>query len=170
MNDDTPFWKAKRLDEMNEAEWESLCDGCGQCCLYKLEDADTGEYALTDVACRFLDHDTCRCSDYANRRRNVPDCVKVTPANIATLRWMPETCAYRLLAEGKALEWWHPLVSGDPQTVHTSGVSVRGKAIDEDMVDDLEDHVVEQLNRDLANGMPPLSAPARKPPRKPRRR
>lgn len=166
MNDDSPFWKRKSLTEMSETEWESLCDGCGQCCLYKLEDADTGEYALTDVACRYLDHDTCRCTDYANRHRNVPDCVKVTPGNIAGLRWMPETCAYRLLAKGRDLEWWHPLVSGDPGTVHSSGASVRGKAVNEDRVDDLEDHVVNQLNRDLERGVPPLGGPARKPRRR----
>lgn len=160
MNDPAPFWQTKRLDEMNEAEWESLCDGCGQCCLYKLEDADTGEYALTDVACRYLDHATCRCTDYANRRRNVPDCVKVAPDNIAELRWMPATCAYRLLAEGKALYDWHPLVSGDPESVHTAGASVRGKAINEDLVNDLEDHVVDQLNRDMQDGIPPLGKPA----------
>lgn len=166
MTGSAPFWETKTLAEMSEAEWESLCDGCGQCCLYKLEDADTGEYALTDVACRYLDHDTCRCSDYANRQRNVPDCVKVKPDNIAGLRWMPETCAYRVLAEGRELEWWHPLVSGDPETVHTSGISVRGKAIDEDRVDDLEDHVVEQLNSNLRRGIPPLSGPARRPRRR----
>ena len=156
MSEQTPFWESKSLEEMFESEWESLCDSCGQCCLFKLEDADTGEYALTDVACRFLDHDTCQCSDYKNRQRNVPDCVKVTSSNIAELRWMPETCAYRLLAEGKPLNWWHPLVSGDPETVHTSGASVRGKAISEDMVDDLEEHVVEELNRKLRDGIPPL--------------
>lgn len=154
-----PFWKTKALTEMDEAEWESLCDSCGQCCLYKLEDADTGEYALTDVACRFLDHDSCRCTDYKNRSVNVPDCVKVKPDNIAELRWMPATCAYRLLAEGKELFWWHPLVSGDPNSVHESGASIRGKAINEDMVDDLEDHVVQQLNAQLENGVPPLGAP-----------
>ena len=156
MSEQTPFWESQSLEEMSESEWESLCDSCGQCCLFKLEDADTGEYALTDVACRFLDHDTCQCSDYKNRQRNVPDCVKVTSSNIAELRWMPETCAYRLLAEGKPLNWWHPLVSGDPETVHTSGASVRGKAISEDMVDDLEEHVVEELNRKLRDGIPPL--------------
>ena len=158
-----PFWKSKTLAEMDEEEWESLCDGCGQCCLFKLEDADTGEFALTDVACRYLDHDTCRCTDYRNRSRNVPDCVKVSPDNIVELRWMPETCAYRLLAEGKDLYWWHPLVSGDRETVHSSGASVRGKAINEDMVDDLEAHVVRELNRNLENGMPPLGAPAKDP-------
>ncbi len=159
MTDKTRFWETIPLEEMTDAQWESLCDGCGQCCLFKLEDADTGEYALTDVACRYLDHDTCRCSDYANRRRNVPDCVKVTPRNIRELRWMPETCAYRLLADGKPLFDWHPLVSGDPESVHTSGASVRGKAVNEDMVDDLEDHVVAELNRRIESGIPPLGFP-----------
>lgn len=159
MTDKTRFWETTPLEEMTDAQWESLCDGCGQCCLFKLEDADTGEYALTDVACRYLDHDTCRCSDYANRRRNVPDCVKVTPRNIRELRWMPETCAYRLLADGKPLFDWHPLVSGDPESVHTSGASVRGKAVNEDMVDDLEDHVVAELNRRIESGIPPLGFP-----------
>ncbi len=166
MTDNKPFWETKDLAEMSDTEWESLCDSCGQCCLFKLEDADTGEYALTDVACRFLDHDSCQCSDYANRQRNVPDCVKVTATNIAELRWMPETCAYRLLAEGKPLFPWHPLVSGDPESVHTDGASVRGKAINEDMVDDLEDHVIEELNRKLRDGIPPLPNPATRPPRK----
>ena len=163
MNDTTRFWETKGLAEMDEAEWESLCDGCGQCCLFKLEDADTGEFALTDVACRYLDHNSCQCSDYRNRSRNVPDCVKVAPDNIAKLRWMPETCAYRLLAEGKELFWWHPLVSGDREAVHSSGASVRGKAINEDMVDDLEDHVIRQLNKELGNGMPPLGTPPKAP-------
>ncbi|MBT5569990.1 MAG: YcgN family cysteine cluster protein [Alphaproteobacteria bacterium] len=166
MTDQKPFWETKQLTEMSDSEWESLCDSCGQCCLFKLEDADTGEYALTDVACRFLDHDSCQCSDYVNRQRNVPDCVKVTATNIAELRWMPETCAYRLLAEGKPLFPWHPLVSGDPESVHTSGASVRGKAINEDMVDDLEDHVIEELNRKLRDGIPPLPNPATRPDRK----
>ncbi len=162
MTEKTRFWETKSLDAMSETEWESLCDGCGQCCLFKLEDADTGEYALTDVACRYLDHDTCQCSDYANRSRNVPDCVKVTPGNIAGLRWMPETCAYRLLAEGKPLYDWHPLVSGDPDSVHSAGASVQGKAVNEDYVDDLEEHVVAELNRRIKNGIPPLGAPSGK--------
>lgn len=159
MTGKTRFWETTPLEEMSDSQWESLCDGCGQCCLFKLEDADTGDYALTDVACRFLDHDTCQCSDYANRQRNVPDCVKVTPRNIRELRWMPETCAYRLLAEGKPLFDWHPLVSGNPDTVHTSGASVRGKAVNEDMVDDLEEHVVAELNRRIESGIPPLGFP-----------
>lgn len=153
---DKPFWKTKRLDEMSEAEWESLCDGCGQCCLFKLEDADTGELALTDVACRWLDHDRCACSDYENRQINVPDCVKLTPENAGALRWMPQTCGYRLVAEGKDLYWWHPLVSGNPDSVHEAGVSIRGKAVSEDQVGDLEDHVVDWLNEQVRRGAPPL--------------
>ena len=122
-----PFWKAKSLDEMSEAEWESLCDGCGKCCLIGLEDEDTGEIYLTDVACKLFDSGACKCSDYENRRKRVPDCVKLTPQNINELSWLPKTCAYRLVAQGRDLFWWHPLVSGDPNTVHEAKVSVRGK-------------------------------------------
>jgi len=141
-----PFWRRKRLDEMTPEEWESLCDGCGKCCLHKLEDVDTGDIALTNVSCRYLDLGTCRCSDYANRQRNVSDCVALSPDTVAGLRWLPDTCAYRLVAEGHDLHWWHPLVSGDPATVHEAGISVRGKAISEDEVDDLEDHVQDWLD------------------------
>lgn len=144
-----PFWKRKRLDEMTAEEWESLCDGCGQCCLHKLEDEDTGEIALTDVACRYLDAGTCRCTDYANRQKNVPDCVRLTPEAVPGLRWLPETCAYRLVAAGRSLPWWHPLVSGSKDTVHAAGVSVRGKTVSEDAVGDLEDHVQSWLDRGL---------------------
>lgn len=136
-----PFWKSKRLDEMTAEEWESLCDGCGKCCLHKLEDEDTGDIALTNVACRYLDLGTCRCGDYANRQKNVSDCVQLTPTAVPGLRWLPESCAYRLVAEARDLHWWHPLVSGDPGTVHAAGVSVRGEAVSEDAVDDLEDHI-----------------------------
>ena len=146
-----PFWRSKRLSEMTPKEWESLCDGCGQCCLHKLEDSDTGAIAVTEVACAYLDLETCRCRDYANRSRNVPDCVTLTPGNIANLNWMPETCAYRLLAEGKELAWWHPLVSGDPGTVAAAGISVRGKAISEAEVGDLEDYVSGWLTANQAN-------------------
>ena len=142
---DLPFWKRKRLDEMTPAEWESLCDGCGKCCLHKLEDCDNGDIALTNVACRYLDLDTCRCKDYANRQRNVDDCVQLSPEVVPRLRWLPDTCAYRLIDEGRDLYWWHPLVSGDAETVHSAGISVRGAAIDEDEVDDLEDHVQDWL-------------------------
>jgi uncharacterized cysteine cluster protein YcgN (CxxCxxCC family) len=129
--DDRPFWRVKALHEMTEAEWESLCDGCGRCCLNKLEDMDSGEIAWTDVACRLLDRGTCRCSDYPNRQRKVPDCIQLDPENVAALTWLPPTCAYRLVAEGRELYWWHHLVSGDRETVHQAGVSVRGRTVSE---------------------------------------
>jgi uncharacterized protein len=122
-----PFWEVKSLSEMNAAEWESLCDGCGRCCLIKLEDEETGEYHFTDVACRLFDARTCRCGDYANRDREVPDCVRLEPSNVGELGWMPPSCAYRLLAEGKPLPKWHPLVSGTAETVVTSGASVQSR-------------------------------------------
>ncbi len=121
------FWRSKPLEAMSDREWESLCDGCGRCCLVKLEDEDTGEIAYTDVGCTLLDSDTCRCRNYENRQTLVPDCVRLTPATVTTLSWLPPTCAYRLLAEGRDLYWWHPLVSGDPETVHTAGISVRDR-------------------------------------------
>lgn len=137
-----PFWRRKTLAEMTRGEWESLCDGCAKCCLAKLEDDDTGEISYTEVACRLLDLGTCRCTDYANRKRFVPDCVVLTARTVTRLTWLPSTCAYRLISEGKDLEWWHPLVSGDPETVHRAGVSVRGRAVPEAVAGDLEDHVV----------------------------
>lgn len=140
------FWKTKTLRQMTQQEWESLCDGCGQCCLHKLEDEDTGEIALTDVACSYLDLEGCQCKDYANRQKNVPDCVQLTPGKATQLRWLPETCAYRLVGSGQDLAWWHPLVSGDPDTVHEAGISVRGQAVSEDDVEDLEAHVVDWIN------------------------
>ncbi len=126
-----PFWRRKTLAEMTRSEWESLCDGCAKCCLDKLEDEDTGEIRYTEVACRLLDLGTCRCTDYANRKRFVPDCVILTARRVDRLAWLPSTCAYRLLSEGKDLEWWHPLVSGDPETVHRAGVWVRGREVPE---------------------------------------
>jgi uncharacterized protein len=142
-----PFWETKQLGEMSGAEWESLCDGCGKCCLNKLEFEDTGEIAFTNVACKLLDLQSCQCSDYKNRKKHVPDCVKLSPKNIEKIRWMPATCAYRLIAEGKPLAPWHPLVSGDAETVHTSGISMRGRAISETRLsadmDELEDYVLD---------------------------
>ena len=136
-----PFWRRKKLTEMTGAEWESLCDGCGKCCLHKIEDFLSGEIRYTNVACRLLDSGTCRCTDYANRTSRVPDCVRLTPENIGRLKWMPSTCAYRLLAEGKDLEWWHPLVSGDPETVVKAGMSVKGRTVAEEEADDVEDYI-----------------------------
>ena len=130
--DEAPFWRRVPLAEMTTAEWESLCDGCARCCLNKLEDEDTGAIHWTDVACRLLDGNTCRCRDYADRHAQVPDCVALTAANVTTLSWLPPTCAYRLVAEGQDLYWWHPLVSGDPETVHAAGISVRGRTVSEE--------------------------------------
>ena len=142
---EAPFWKRKTLQEMTRDEWESLCDGCGKCCLVKLQDPDTDEIAYTDVSCKLLDGATCRCTDYARRKKRVPDCVVLSPALVADLSWMPSTCAYRLVREGQDLAWWHPLVSGDPNTVHQAGISVRGRVISETLVEDAElpEHVVD---------------------------
>ena len=139
-----PFWERKTLAEMTADEWEALCDGCGRCCLLKLEDTDTGAIAYTDVACRLLDLGACRCTSYGARAQLVPDCVVLTPDRIGDLGWMPSTCAYRLLAEGKRLRWWHPLVSGDPETVHVAGISVRHRVLAETEVacDRLEERIV----------------------------
>jgi uncharacterized cysteine cluster protein YcgN (CxxCxxCC family) len=126
-----PFWRTKSLDQMDAAEWEALCDGCGRCCLNKLEDEETGEIAWTDVACRLLDGDSCRCTDYERRHAQVPDCVRLDPDSVRSLPWLPPTCAYRLVAEGRDLYWWHPLVSGDPETVRAAGISVSGRSVSE---------------------------------------
>ena len=139
---EVPFWRRKKLTEMSQEEWESLCDGCGKCCLNKLEWIDTGEVEYTDVACRLLDLETCRCQNYVDRTKHVPDCLVLSPIAVDTLSWLPSTCAYRLVAEGHDLHWWHPLVSGSTETVHLAGISVRNKAISEDDPHDLDARIV----------------------------
>ncbi len=123
------FWKEKKLEQMTPHEWELLCDGCGRCCLEKLEDEDTGEVFYTSVSCCFLDTWTCKCICYDERYKKTQDCLEMTPEEIGTLEWLPRTCAYRLIHEGKDLYNWHPLISGDPETVHDAGISVRHKVI-----------------------------------------
>ncbi|MBV8763459.1 MAG: YcgN family cysteine cluster protein [Hyphomicrobiales bacterium] len=142
--DDLPFWRRKTLEEMSRDEWESLCDGCGRCCLIKLEDEDDGRIYTTDVGCRLLDKSTCRCGDYENRKQKVPDCIQLSPDLARTLKWLPPTCAYRLVSRGQDLPWWHPLVSGRPETVIEAGVSAaRRIAAGEDEVstDGLFSHI-----------------------------
>lgn len=143
MTTDHPYWKSKSLHQMSHDEWESLCDGCGKCCLLKLEDIDTGEYHYTNVACTLLDHGTCQCRDYQKRKTIVPDCVILKPDKLDDIPWMPESCSYRLIFEGKDLPAWHPLVTGDPDSTHKAGQSVAGKIISEDLVDeqDLPSHI-----------------------------
>lgn len=141
---DAPFWRTTPLSEMSREQWESLCDGCAKCCLTKLKDIDSGELVYTDVACHLLDLDNCRCERYDDRRDYVPSCHVLTPETFGDLPWMPSGCAYRLIAGGKDLPLWHPLVSGEPDSVHVAGASVRHRVLSETEVDDidLEDHVV----------------------------
>jgi uncharacterized protein len=149
-DDGQPFWRTKSLEEMTAAEWESLCDGCGRCCLVKLEDEDTGEVHFTDLGCRLLDGKTCRCTDYARRRRRVRDCIKLTPEGARSLPWLPRTCGYRVVAEGRDLAWWHPLVSGSDETVHEAGISVRGRVSGSELAMPIEqwpDRIVKWPNR-----------------------
>ncbi|MGH7076531.1 MAG: YcgN family cysteine cluster protein [Acetobacteraceae bacterium] len=142
MDDKLPFWKRKTLAEMSDAEWESLCDGCGRCCLHKLRDDATGALAFTNVACRLLDTGTCRCTDYAHRRRQVPDCVQLTPETVAEIDWLPPSCAYRRLAEGHDLPGWHPLITGERKSVHRAGASAAGRVVSEIDAGALEEHLV----------------------------
>jgi len=130
----TNFWQDLSLHEMSDAQWESLCDGCARCCMIKLEDEDDGEVYYTAVVCDLLEQDQCRCSRYPQRHELVPDCVVLTPNAATEFAWLPTTCAYRTLAEGRPLAWWHPLVSGSAETVHEAGISVRGKVVAESSV------------------------------------
>lgn len=140
-----PFWQTKTLEEMSETEWEALCDGCGRCCLHKLEDEDTQEVFYTTVACRLLDLHSCRCKHYSQRKRYVADCLMLSASALQQLHWLPETCAYRRLASGKSLPGWHPLITGSAQSVHNAQISIRNFAISEDDVEDLRHYVIPSL-------------------------
>ncbi|MEH6447167.1 MAG: putative cysteine cluster protein YcgN (CxxCxxCC family) [Glaciecola sp.] len=133
-----PFWETKTLKQMSKPEWESLCDGCARCCLHKLEDEDTDEVYYTDVHCRYMDKNDCSCTVYQTRNEKVPECIWLTPEQAHSFHWLPDTCAYRLVAEGKPLYDWHPLISGDPDSVHKSGISLQGKGIPDDKIPEEE--------------------------------
>ncbi|WP_445941993.1 YcgN family cysteine cluster protein [Pseudotabrizicola sp. L79] len=140
------FWETVPLKQMNATEWEALCDGCGKCCLNKIEYEDTGEVDYTRVACKLLDCSTCRCSNYENRRNYVPDCVQLSPQSLPKIAyWMPRTCAYRLLFKGEPLPDWHPLLTGDPDSTHTAGFSAKGWVVSETEVseDDWDDYIID---------------------------
>jgi uncharacterized cysteine cluster protein YcgN (CxxCxxCC family) len=138
------FWKGKTLNQLSTEEWEALCDGCGQCCLYKLEDEDSGDLYLTNVVCRFLDQKTCQCQVYLERHQAVPTCVQLTSQNVLELKWIPPTCAYKLIAEGKPLKKWHPLVSGNRKCIQGTEFYIGDRVISESEVDmdDLENYVI----------------------------
>jgi uncharacterized protein len=138
------FWEARPLDRLTRFEWESLCDGCGKCCLHKLEDEETGEVFPTNVACRLLDRRNAQCRDYKNRKTFVPDCVQLSAAKLNELEWLPSTCAYRLVAAGQPLPDWHHLISGSRETVHEAGMSTRGWTVSEDEAGELEFHLVDR--------------------------
>lgn len=143
--DARPFWKTTPLSKMTPSQWESLCDGCGKCCLVKLRDADTNEILFTNIACKQLDLRSCRCKDYEHRKEIVPDCVQLSPRNLGRIDWLPETCAYKLVHRGDDLPWWHPLVSGTQKTVHQAGISVKRRIVSETRAGEPEDHIVDWI-------------------------
>ena len=140
----TPFWEEKSFEEMSIDEWESLCDGCGKCCLHKLEDDATDEVFYTRVACQYMNADDCRCSVYPRRAELVPNCITLTPQDVPVFHWLPSTCAYRLIAEGRPLNAWHPLISNDRTSVHAIGVSMAGKTVSEEHIhpSEHEEHII----------------------------
>ena len=142
---ESPYWEQKTLQDMSHEEWENLCDGCARCCLHKVEDADSRAIYYTRIACRLLDLETCRCQDYDHRRERVPDCLSITTTIVDKIHWLPESCAYRSLVEGRGLAWWHPLVSGDGRTVKQAGISICGKALTETAaaLSEIEDWIVD---------------------------
>lgn len=144
MSDSLRFWEQKTLDEMSDSEWESLCDGCGRCCMHKLEDEDSGDIFYTDVACKLLDTSSCQCKQYSTRFDHVPDCVSVRPLDAQKISWLPKSCAYVKLANGEPLADWHPLISGDPDSVQSAGIGVNGRCFDETKVPvaEWEQHLV----------------------------
>ena len=145
MGEVSRFWEEKPLHQLDRGQWEALCDGCGKCCLHKLEDEETGEVFPTNVACRLLNRRSGQCRDYKNRKRFVPDCVQLTPGKLEELDWLPSTCAYRLVAHGEPLPEWHHLISGSTETVHEAGMSVRGWTVSEDEAGELEFHLVDRV-------------------------
>jgi uncharacterized protein len=149
MTEQEPFWRNRSLADMTEQQWESLCDGCARCCMIKLQDEDTDEVFYTALVCDLLDEDTCRCTRYPQRHQLVPDCVVLTPERASEFHWLPKSCAYRTLAEGRELAWWHPLVSGRAETVVEAGISVHGRVVPEAAVhqDEHEDMIVTWVER-----------------------
>ncbi len=140
------FWETKKLSEMTTQEWESVCDGCGKCCLNKLEDEDSGEIFFTSVVCNLIDLDSCRCTRYSERTTLVPECLDLKQHDFSEYNWLPSTCAYRLLSDGKQLPTWHPLISGSGESVKEAGVSICSYAMKESEVNDLEDHIIKWLD------------------------